>query len=306
MKISVDFGAIQGKNYFGTKVFAINLRKAIEKYDTKNQYYFYDFHNTKPKLFWNKISLSIAEFINKPEIFLALNQSIPLYVNGKIISFSHGLSFYFYPQYYQKKQYIRLKKQLFEMVRRSYKIIVSSIRVKNDFKKVFKNLDIENKINVIPFGVPEDMVFIKRNLKRKKFFLTVGGNQPIKNYFFIKKIFYKFKKKYKDFQLINADDVSREKLIDYYQQATALLTSSFYESFNFPVIEALTLGCPVVGLKSAIIPEFRNYVNIANNESEFIKLMINLPIRPNDKIINEIKKKFNWQNYVDQLIKLYK
>ena len=45
--------------------------------------------------------------------------------------------------------------------------------------------------------------------------------------------------------------------------ATALLTASHYESFNFPVLEALSQGCPVIGLKSAIIPEFKPYVNLA-------------------------------------------
>lgn len=304
MKISVDFAAIEAKGYFGTKIFAINLKQAVEKYDQKNNYIFYDFKNAKPKIFWNKIALSIAELKYQSNIFLALNQSIPLYVSGKIISFSHGLSFYFYPKNYHYINLIRLNNQLKEMIKRSEKIVVSSIKIKKEFKKIFPQFD-QRKIVVIPFGIPFDILDNKPNFKREKFFLVVGGDQSIKNYSFIKKIFYQFKKENDDFRLINVNQISRKKLINYYQKATALLTASFYESFNLPVLEALTLGCPVIGLNSAIIPELKDYVNLAKNEKQFLNLMKKIPKKPDRKMIKKLKIKFSWKNYINELIKLY-
>lgn len=304
MKITVDFAASEGQGFFGTKIFSLNLKQALEKYDKKNQYIFYDFKTVKPKFFWNKIGLSIAEARNRSDVFLALNQSIPFFVHGKIISFSHGLSFYFYPQHYQKKEVDRLKDQLYEMVKKSDKIIVSSIKVKNDFLEIYSQ-DVVRKIIILPFGIPFDILEVKNNLKRKNYFLVIGGNQPIKNFLFIKKIFEKFKKNNPDYQLINVNNVNRNQLIKYYQEATALLTASYYESFNFPAIEALVLGCPVIGLQSAIIPELKKYVNVARDEDEFLKLMINIKKKPTKKIIDELKNRFNWRNYIKELVKLY-
>ncbi len=307
MKISVDGGALNPKNSqrFGTAVFSENLVTALKLYDKKNQYYIYTFGNLKPKLFWLKGRVSIEEFINKKAVFLALNQAIPLYVSGKIISFCHGLSYYFYPQYYSKKDYNRLNKQLKEMIKQSDKIIVSSVKIKKELVSI--NRLIDTKIFVLPFGIPLDM---KRGgiKKKKKYFIYVGMDHPIKNINFIKKAFNEFKKnkKYNDYKLyILTKNIIRQKLRKLYQQATALLTSSHYESFNFPVLEALSQGCPVIGLDPAIIPELRSYVNVCKNQKEFIKNMKTIKIKPDKVSISKLRSAFNWKKYVKNLVRLY-
>ena len=331
MKISVDGGALNPKNNqrFGTSVFSENLVAALKRYDKKNQYSIYTFKNLRPKLFWLKGRVSLEEFINKKDVFLALNQAIPFYISGKIISFCHGLSYYFYPQYYPKKDYIRLKKQLKEMVKRSDKIIVSSEKVKHELTSIYRY--IESKIIVLPFGIPVDMLNIVTTLMRPhsscnnkyEYFLFVANNQPIKNINFVLQSFNRLKenieyKNYKLFlvgdwkkyenkkqQIISVGNISRQKLKKLYQRVTALLISSHYESFNFPVLEALSQGCSVVGLKSAIIPEFETYVNLANNVEEFVEKMKKITKKPGVKSINQLYKKFNWKNYVKNLVKLY-
>jgi len=307
MKISVDGGALNPKNSqrFGTAVFSENLVKALQLYDKKNQYYIYTFKDLKPKLFWLKGRISIEEFKQKKDVFLALNQAVPLYTSGKTITFCHGLSYYFYQQYYPKKDYIRLKKQLKEMVKRSDKIIVSSEKVKHELTLIYRY--IETKIIVLPFGIPVDMKKGKEK-KRKKFFLYVGMDHLIKNVNFIKETFKKFKesREFKSYKLILVTkNCSRKKLRWLYRNATALLTASHYESFNFPVLEALSQGCPIVGLKSAIIPELETYVNLANNVEEFVEKMKKITKKPSVQSINQLCKKFNWKNYVKNLVKLY-
>ncbi|MFA6016548.1 MAG: glycosyltransferase [Patescibacteria group bacterium] len=320
MKISVDGGALNPKNSqrFGTAVFSENLVKAIQLYDKENQYFYYTFDNLKPKIAWLKGRVSLEELKQKKDVFLAMNQAIPIYTSGKIISFCHGLSYYFYPQYYSQKDVTRLNKQLKEMIKRSDKIIVSSEKVKSELISIDRS--IENKIIKLPFGIPFDMSSYvppspkwlrrpsKASANKEKYFLFVGMDHPIKNMDFIKKAFKKFKllKEFEGYKLILVTkNFSREKLKKLYQNAIALLTASHYESFNFPVLEALSQGCPVVGLKSAIIPELKPYINVVNNFDEFVELMKKIPKKPSVQSINRLYTKFNWKNYVNNLVKLY-
>ncbi len=305
--VSVDGGGLGVKkgSWYGNYIFSLNFIEALKKYG-RYKYLVYTFENLKPKIFWSKIRLSIEELKEKKQVFLALNQAIPLYISGKVISFCHGLSYYFYPQFYCQKDLKRLNNQLKEMVKKSAYIIVSSIKVKKELIKIYPQL--KSKIKVFLFGVPFDMIKkIKR--KEKKYFLFVGMNHQIKNIDFIKQVFQEFKKDfpYQDYQLkIITKDCPREKLKKLYSQARALLTASYYESFNFPVLEALVSGCPVIGLRSAIIPELKKYVNVANNKKEFIDLMKTILKKPDEKMISEIKEKFSWEKYVEKIERLIK
>jgi Glycosyltransferase len=325
MKISVDAGAIStnSKKRSGNYTFAENLIFALKKYDKKNQYHFYSFKKSLIKFGWLKIQISIFELFKKSEVFLALNQAIPLYIKSKIICFSHGLAYYFFPHLYPQDQVKKLKDQLKEMIKRSEKIVVSSEKVKNELIRIKK--EIKDKIIVLPFGIPFDVLNFKENLPKEKYFLVVAANQKIKNLTFIFEIFQELSKteKFKDFKLYlvtdeekNFDeklkdkvkifiDCSRKKLLKLYQKAYCLWTSSFYESFNFPVVEALALKTPVVGLESAIVPELKEFVNVAKNKKEFIKLTEKLAIKPNLKSISQLKKRFSWKKYVRNLLKLY-
>jgi len=323
MKISVDGGALNQKvgQRFGTAVFSENLIRSLQLYDDQNIYHIYTFKNLRPKIFWMKGRVSLEEIKVNKDIFLALNQALPLYASGKIINFCHGLSYHFFPKYYPDNYRDRLNKQLKEMIKRSDKIIVSSQQVKKEITLLYKH--IKEKVFVLPFGIPLDMVdkptFAKATAG--KYFLFVANNQKIKNVDLTIDSFKRsnlFDQGYKlylvgdwrdresiDKGIVSLGSVSRKKLSTLYQKAAALLTTSYYESFNFPVLEALSQGCPVVGLKSAIVPELRTYVNISKNQSEFIKNMKNIKIKPDKISIGRLRTMFNWKKYVKNLVRLY-
>jgi len=324
MKISVDGGGLGAKKgeRFGNYVFSENLIRALSLYDKKNEYFVYTFTNLKPRLAWLKGRVSLEELINKKDVFLALNQAIPLLVSEKVISFCHGLSYYFYPEYYSKKDYSRLMNQLKEMIKRSNYIVVSSEKVKKELEELtIINYSVGKKVVAIPFGIPFDMLnkrllrhYVPRN-DSKPYFLYVGMDHSIKNIEFIRKTFRKFRElgEFKSYRLILVTkNCARKKLCHLYRNATALLTASYYESFNLPVLEALSQGCPVIGLKSAIIPELAKYVNVASDDKEFVKLMEMIPKKPNIQLIklpagrqDRLDKEFNWRNYVNELVRLY-
>lgn len=336
MKISIDGGALctADDRRFGNFTFTNNLLQAFYKFDQDNKYVVYSFCKKpawliekdkfrfkilKPKHFWLSTRVSIEEMKERKDIFLALNQAIPLRISGKTISFSHGLSYHLYPQLYPDSAYA-LEDELKIMLEKSKYMIVSSRKVKLELMKFYSN---PKKIIVVPYGIPFDMINYKKRM-RKKIFIYAGMNHPIKNIDFIIKAFKEFKKekKYAEFKLYLAGNfynlrdklndvivfssIERSKLQKLYAEATAYLTASYYESFNFPVLEALSQNCPVIGLKSAIIPELKPYVFVSEKNTDFMSNM--KKVASGHKIKYEIKviqKMFSWQKYINKLKILY-
>lgn len=338
MKISVDAGGFctDPNRRYGNFIFTDNLIRALYNYDDNNKYLLYSFcpapqqlllRNTwkylflRPRKLWMKFRVSLEELIDKKDIFLCLNQAVPVFSRARIISFSHGLSYYFFPQYY-RESFIRLSLQLTPMIKQSSYIVVSSEKVKEEMKIVYP--DYKN-IVVIPFGIPFDMLEIPNKKENSNpYFLYVGMNHPIKNLKFVIKAFKKFKSisgnshyrlvligpqymySHKEDHIKVIPSVNREELKQWYRNATAYLTASLYESFNIPVLEALSQECPVIGLKTAIIPELTKYVNVVNSLNAFIECMSTVSINSNARIsANLLKKSFSWKDYIKKLTKLY-
>lgn len=325
MKIGIDGGGlcVDRNHKFGNFIFTKNLISSLAEFDKNNQYFVYTFCDVElnlkskniqvkkiwPKLFWSKLSVAYQWLKSPVDVYLAINQSIPFIRPKRIISFSHGLSFYFYKEFYPCS-WRKMYQQHQEMIKKTDYIIVPSIRVKNEIIKTFRVDDKKVKVNL--YGIPQDLIEFKK-IKRKskeKFFLSVGMNHEIKNFYLLKKIFERFNlinhlRKYK--LIIINKGYSHKDLTTLYQNATAYLTTSLYESFNFPVLEALSQGCLVIGLKSAIIPEMRKYCLVAEDETQLISF-INQVVKSDFSYkidVALLKKKFSWERYVKNLIQLY-
>lgn len=325
MNIAVDGGGLCSENRYGNYIFSENLIRALSLYDKKNRYTIYSFcgkpdslsipsrweyKRLLPKRFWLKVRVSFEEFIRPKDIFLALNQALPLYSRSKMISFCHGLSYYFYPRLYSDL-YSRLSGQLEVMMKKSKYIVVSSIKVKQELRKLYPK---NKNVVVIPYGIPFDMekdTTLRRPHKscNHEFFLHVGMDHPIKNIEFIKDAFEEFRKQrqYKDYRLVCiAAGASRSELGKLYREATGYLTASHYESFNLPAVEALYNGCPVIGLSSAIIPEMRKYTYVVGSKEEFVQKMELLADGKSKTINHEsLRQTFSWYKSVKKLFKLY-
>lgn len=321
MNISLDGGALcaNRKSRFGNYIFSLNLIQALESHDDSNRYTIYSFcdkpeelnlqgkavyKRLTPREMWMRFRVSLEERVNKQDVFLAVNQALPT-TSAEIIAFSHGLSFYYHKALYPDS-YSVLMKQLQAMSERAKYIVVSSQKVKKELERILQN---PVKIMVIPFGIPLDFLIYKKKM-RKKYFLNVGMNHSIKNLEFLTKAFLEFKKdrRFSDYKLIQIEksNFNRKKIKQLYQEAAGYLTSSLYESFNLPVLEALSQNCPVVGLRSAIIPEFDDFVNVADNMRNFVSIMKKTASKSSKKINQtKLRKEFNWKSYVKKLIQLY-
>ena len=335
MKISVDAGALCVKKIlrFGNYSFTRFLLEAMQKYDRQNEYFVYSFcqkplwlkSNKKmqfkilrPKTLWLSTRVSFEEIKQKKDIFLALNQAIPLKTPSQVIAFSHGLSFLFFPRFYPDSYY-SLKDLLRPMVKKSRYVVVSSWRVRKELKKLFPNF---KDFEVISYGVPFDMLKHQASTK-KNYFLFVGMNHPIKKFILLKGFKqFRQKKRFANFKLFligNLEgledkdnniyaysNIARESLRKLYAQATGYLTTSHYESFNFPVLEALSQNCPVIGVTSAIIPEFKEYVHEVDNLDEFVEEMEKTAQgKITKEVRDEVIKRFSWEKYITKLKKLY-
>lgn len=339
MKISIDGGGLCAgpNNKFGNYTFTKNVIHALLQNDKKNFYTIYSFCPMPTELYissfwkykillptrlWMKLRVSFEEYVDRKDIFLGLNQAVPMYSHAKILSFSHGLSYYYFPHLY-RESYARLSTQLIPMLKNSSHIIVSSEKVKNEMKEAYPWY---KHVISIPYGIPFDMVENDKNAMKERdhYFLFVGMNHPIKNIRFLIRCFLLFKseRKYRHYKLVlvgangirvSSKDgisliptISREGLKKLYQNAAGYLTASLYESFNLPVLEALSQNCPVIGLKSAIIPELEPYVKCVESKDTFVNEMTSIAEQNRKEIdIGQLRKTFNWKKYVMKLTKLY-
>lgn len=326
MIIGVDGGALCSDTRYGTYRYSAELVDTLAQ-DTNHTYHLYSFcplpqsgsivrKQLKPATGWMKIAVSAEILRSKPNVFLAVNQALPVVLPPVTIAISHGLSFYQFPEYYQH-DYGRLAKQLKDYVTRANRIVVSSRRILEELSVYAPGS--EKKTVVIPFGVPRHFVNLPP-LSRKRFLLYVGSDQPIKRVDLVVQAFRRLRSQqgYQDMELILVGvarnrtekgvtvlpQVQQEQLAVLYRQAYAYITASRYESFNFPVLEALSVGCSVVGLESALIPELQPYVRVVSEPDDLADALTGLkPV--SETVQKTVRTQFSWKQYAKQLGALY-
>ena len=192
---------------------------------------------------------------------------------------AHDLSFILFPECYSRKMQLWHKmvraKKLFQHARA---IIAPSLRTKNDLIKLL-SVDPE-KISIVPHGVSTSNTFSENQYG--KYLLQIGTIEPRKNHvgsilayeqyrdstgdnaklIIVGKLGWKIESvinamkqsKYsKDILWLNY--VSEQEKWSLIKHAQCLLFPSLYEGFGFPVLEAMTVGTPVVTSHTGSISE---------------------------------------------------
>lgn len=328
------------KRRFGNYTFSHELVSALLQYDRKSKYCLYLQEKypafdkqilaeiITPKFGWLRLGVQLRELISPKACFLALNQAIPYYTGARIIAFSHGLAPLFFPKLYPDSQN-KLKQQTQAILSKAKFVILSSEKVKQEMITQFNlRQSVASKLVILPYGIGELFRNARPNYKRKNLLLFVGSDHPIKNLQFLLDCFRELIKdslfsSYKlalvgvashslgfsdqeNSQIIPLGHLPYKKLVKYYQEASCLLSASHYESFNLPVLEALSQNTPVVATKTAIIPEFRQYVKTTPAKKEaFVKLLKNTLRYPEKVDLAKLRADFSWEAYVKKITALY-
>jgi len=218
---------------------------------------------------------------------------IPLSYRGKSIITIHDLAIYKNPDWFPQRLVSRnsffTKVLVPSSIKRAQKILAPSKNTKKDLIKMFKVKD--NNIALTPLGVErENISNLKVKLTMKKFKLSdpyilyLGTIEPRKNIVMLIHAFEQMvnkNKKFKNlnlvlagargwkfqgvFKAIEASDIKDKiKYLNYvnHTEKLALLKSAecfvfptLYEGFGLPVLEAMSLGTPVITSNVASMPE---------------------------------------------------
>jgi glycosyltransferase involved in cell wall biosynthesis len=195
----------------------------------------------------------------------------------------------------------------------------------------------EKKINVIYHGLHASYMGINYFPHKKKYILFMGGRNMYKNYDLLLQSFSKFISIFPDWKLhVTGDNrytLSKEiemykklgienhvidhgfidevNLVKLLSKASALVIPSLNEGFNFPMLEAMACGCPVLSSKIPVSIEIgKNYISYFDNnrESLFTELQKCAlePIRQEDLIeAQKYARTFCWQNSFQKLVNVY-
>ncbi len=342
-KIGADGGALTNNKQkrFGNFTVSSEIIRALASVDRNNHYTIYTldqwgsntnnfvFRQLRPRLAWMSLGVSLQELIYPKDIFIALNQAIPLYTAAKIIALSHGLSFMYYPNLYPDSRQV-MERQIKQIIKQASIIIVPSKKIKDNFNDIF---DAGRKVKIVtlPFGIAQAFINKKPRFNKKHILLYVGMGHPIKNIPFLISAFSRLieQPSYQHYKLLlvgvedaffktlsiplhlqgkilNIAHAEPKELLRLYNEAACLLAASLYESFNLPVLEALSQQTQVVALKNAVIPELQPYVNLAQNNvesfTETIKIALNTPKKIN---LSKLRHEFSWRQFAKSLVNLY-
>jgi glycosyltransferase involved in cell wall biosynthesis len=210
---------------------------------------------------WEQISLPIhLKKIGSP-LLINFGNTAPANYSNQLVTI-HDLGFIKHPEGYSTWFTIYYRALIPVLIRKNKKIITVSETIANEIQQFYGIKD--HQIEVI-YNTAE---INTSRLPKENFILSVGSIQPRKNYRKMYEIFLHCDEKYRWvivgsshsifrhddelLQLLNThprieliENISDEKLNQYYAQALLLMTASKYEGCNLPVLEAIQHGLPV-------------------------------------------------------------
>lgn len=296
-----------------------NLEKRIKQKHKLNKFFF------PPQLlnlFWNQLhQIKINHLIGICDVFISSDWTQPpISSPTKKVTIVHDLVFLKYPETLHPKIAAVQKRRLYWVKKECDLIIVDSQSTKKDLitllniekrrlRVVYPAVEIQN-----PTKTDFDRINKIYNIRNTKYILSVGKLEPRKNLFRLISSFQKADLKdaplliigpkgwdSKEFQISNLklQIPKNVKFLGYvpdadlyalYSQALFFIYPSIYEGFGYPIVEAMTLGCPVAASNTSSMKEIvEGYGLLFNPESE-------------DAIVDSIKKLYTDEGLRKELI----
>jgi len=296
--------------------------------------------------FWTQMGLSWEMLARPVDVLFIPAHTVPIIHPRNTIVTIHGLEYEIMPKAYSFWQRFYMCVSIRSSCRWAKKIIAVSKNTKRDLMELYKVP--EDKIEVIYEGVNRETHNVKRETQElsiasgfKPYLLFVGRIEKRKNiegiieaYKILKEKYnishslvlagkpgYGYKSikqqavssKYKE-EIIETGYITDEGKYSLLKNADVFLFPSFYEGFGLPVLEAQSVGVPVVTSNISSMPEVGGDSVAYCTPSEPVsiadaayKLISNNEFR--DGIIKkgrENVKKFSWDKCAEEIAKLLK
>lgn len=287
--------------------------------------------------------LKMHKALKKYDLYHCTSSYLPAFgITIPAIVTVHDLKYALFPEFFNN----RLKIMYYRWVisrgaKRARKIIAISASTKRDLI----NLGIdEAKISIIhesatiPIELAETECTLPEAVRNRDYFFFVGDNRPHKNIPFIIKAYQRLieilgekcpyfvfagahynnsqfssvKSELKK-KLIFLDIVSEKNLVCLYRNAIGLVYPSLYEGFGLPILEAMSLGTPVITSNCSSMPEVAGDAALQidpHNVDQLIQSMLNLARHISErerlrKLGIERAKQFSWVKAAHKTIQLY-
>ncbi|MFZ2206433.1 MAG: glycosyltransferase [Microgenomates group bacterium] len=287
-------------------------------------YFWFGFHpkaqDRLPTVFFSQLWLPLVTIIKGANIFLGVSGVIPRmlhYSKVKKILFLYDFGFLKSPELYVGSA-MRLKRQTEDSIRYADKIVFLHEELHKEF--ILRYPHFSYKAVVIPSGadhlqnIQEVPVFIQ---PKKPVYLSVGVVKPIKKIETLLSVIsdtYTIiagseEKEYADIlNLNNLKNVQRiQKFNDgqlkwLYTHSDILINTSENEGFCYPVLEALTLGLPVVAFDLPLFQEYKKYfshLTLVSSKEEMKEILNNNSFHKNSK---PIVHPYHWNIFAQSLV----
>ena len=289
---------------------------------------------------------------DSPDILHGTNYSVWPWPNCRKVVSVYDLSFMRYPEYSNSvsRLYVEQIRRCLEYVDL---ILTISHSTKQDIAhyldispdKIFVTPLASRyecaEANNNPISSEDPELSILKKISPKPYFLFTGTLEPRKNIPMLIRAFSALKSKYKvDHQLllvgrkgwkyepvfkaiedsICADEIhylnylSNQALMHLYQQAEAFIYPSYFEGFGLPVLEAMSLGCPVITSNTSSLPEVAGNAAILTSPTEMDELIDamhkNIDSQGKRQTLISLgykqASKFSWQNTAYETLAAYR
>jgi len=270
------------------------------------------------------------------DVFFAPNFVSPklFRVIGKKVITIHDCTFAVYPELMQQETFDNLTRRLPAEVNDAARIIAVSTQTQNDVARIFSVP--RSKIEVVLHGNPIEGTS-PMDVPNKPYLLVVGTLEPRKNITavldafemvrqqgvplnlnIIGKVGWKSESIRQRLQqhpfahaISHLSYAPSERLGSFYQQAFCLVFPSLYEGFGLPVLEAMSLGCPVLTTPLESIKEVGGdaclYVGPSPSEiaAGIIRLYEDPQLREDLAAKGKVRaRRFSWQKCAEQTLEV--
>lgn len=221
----------------------------------------------------------------------------------KIIFWVYDLLPYTHPEYFKKTSILQIS-AFEDLLRASTKIVVNSRHVRSEIFRLFPEIPV-SKISVIPLPSSfETHLRKEQNSQKVKSFSMIGSLEPRKNHLLAVKGFLKFRREFPESELnfvynnswkswkvliwvlilkgtgkkiFLRKNLSDFEVLRHLEESTALLFLSFEEGYGLPIVEALSIGIPVIMFDKPPMSEFAEFGGIIwceDTSSSVLKSML--------------------------------